>query len=392
MKAFLIAGEPSGDALGARLIKSLKAKCDTLEMSGIGGEQMAEEGFQPIMPMENICAIGLIEVASQVFRLNKVINQMVKEIIRTQPDVVITIDLPDFNFLMGKRLKATGQFKGKLVHYVAPTVWAWRPARAAKVSQFLDGLMCLFPFEPEYFTKHGLRAEYTGHPIVDIDKNEIDMDWFDKVYGKKEDGAIRLGIFFGSRVSEFNTMAPVIKEALLTLLEQHENIELVIPTLPSIEMEVTNLVQDMPCEAYVLTGQKDKWNIFAQCDIAMAVSGTVGLELAYLQVPHFITYKVNPISWVLLKLLVKVKYAHLANIMLDKPLVPEYLQLKCTPLNLARQIYEFIKKPEKAQELKNDLAELEAYLKLPEGVSASDRAAEFVLSVVKDKARRKKAA
>lgn len=380
-KFFFIAGEPSGDALGASLIKSLKATGGDFEFAGVGGDFMAAQGMPSLLPMDELCVMGLWEVLSQITRLNRLIGAMVEEIEGRQPDVLVTIDLPDFNFRVAERLKKRGKFKGRIVHYGAPTVWAWRPGRAKKVAQFLDGMMCLFPFEPEYFTKHGLKSAFVGHPLAEVDLNAADKDAFLTKFNIPAD-SLKIGVFFGSRASEINNLGQTFTESFEILEEQQENITFIVPTLPSLEMEITNLANDLPGAAYISTDQEKKWEAFAACDVAVAVSGTVGLELAYVGVPHLISYKVHPITWVLLKLLVKVKYAHLGNILLDKPVVPELLQFKCSPFNIARGTLELIKKPEVGAAQKEGFAELKKKLSPEEGVLPSQAAAQFVLKFV----------
>ena len=270
--------------------------------------------------------------------------------------MVVTIDLPDFNFRVAERLKKAG-FEGKIVHYVAPTVWAWRPGRAKKVAEYLDGMMCLFPFEPEHFTEHGLSAVYVGHPLIEVNRDEIDSKGFCEEFDIPSD-ITKVGIFFGSRQAEFKKIGPVLIEAIEMLYEQNDNFCLIAPTLPDMEMEITNLANDLPCTTYVLTNQERKWEAFKSCDMAIAVSGTVGLELAYLGIPHVIAYQVHPISWLILKFLVKVEYAHLGNILLDKSVVDECLQNQCTPYNIAKPILDMMTKPEALTEKREALDEI----------------------------------
>ncbi len=189
---FLIAGEPSGDNLGGALISSIRQKSPNAEFFGIGGDIMTAQGLQSLLPMEEICVMGVFEVVTQIPRLLKLIQGVVEEIEARQPDILVTIDLPDFNFQVAKRLKKRGIFNGKIVHYVAPTVWAWRPGRAEKISEFLDGLLCLFPFEPAYFHPYNLRADYVGHPLIEqrLEKSENETKALYDQYGIEPDKKI----------------------------------------------------------------------------------------------------------------------------------------------------------------------------------------------------------
>ena len=389
MKYFFIAGEPSGDALGGPLIKALKEKQPDAKITGVGGLQMQAQGLESLLPMEELCVIGLWEVISQLSRLMRLINAMSEEIIEQQPDVVITIDLPDFNFRVAEKLKRAG-FKGKIIHYVAPSVWAWRPGRAKKVSKFLDGIMCLFPFEPEHFEAHGLRSKYVGHPLIEVKHETLNPDLFKEKYGLRKD-AKKIGVFFGSRPHEFNKIGPIIVESIRMLHEQDDNFILIAPTLPSLEMEITNLANELPCKTYVLTDQKEKWDAFASCDMAIAVSGTVGLELAYIGIPHLIAYQVHPLTYLIIRFLVKIKYAHLGNILLEDKVVDEFLQGDCTPFNLAKTLYKWLKHPEMLEEKQEDLKRVREVLRADDNdFVPSHEAAQFIIDLANNKVKKPK--
>ena len=377
---FLIAGEPSGDALGASLIKGLKAQGVTQEgIFGIGGDLMAEEGLKSLLPMQELCVMGLWEVLGQLPRLLHLIQGVVEEVEKRQPDVVVTIDLPDFNFRVAEKLKKRGIFKGKIVHYVAPTVWAWRADRAKKIAAYLDGVMCLFPFEPPYFEKHGLKAEYVGHPLIEMDKSGFDGPTFRHARGI-EDSDICLGVFFGSRVRELKAHSKIFLETMDVLEEQYSNIHFIIPTLPNLEFEVLELVGSIGKSVHVVTEQNKKWDAIAACNAALAVSGTMGLELAYMGAPHAIAYKAHPLTWLILKLVVKTQYAHLANILLKDEVVPEFLQGKCSTARLAPALMELLNYPDVQNTQKEAFTKLNDMLQLEGGQTPSAKAASFVLS------------
>ena len=169
-RIFLIAGEPSGDALGAKLMQALKAQSkEPIEFRGVGGEKMEAQGLNSLIPMEDLCVIGIWEVMWQISRLMKIMRGMVEEIEEFDPHALVTIDLPDFNFQVASKIRKRGKTNAKLIHYVAPSVWAWRKGRADKVSKFLDGVMCLLPFEPKYFPK--IKAEFVGHSLVEVQRS-----------------------------------------------------------------------------------------------------------------------------------------------------------------------------------------------------------------------------
>ncbi len=372
---FLIAGEHSGDALGGRLMAALRAKGE-VRFSGVGGPMMVAQGLSSLVPMGDLCVMGLVEVFKHYPRLKKLGMMIIEEIEKAQPDVVVTIDLPDFNFRVAKLLKQRGIFKGKIVHYVAPTVWAWRPGRAKKIAKFLDGLMCLFPFEPKYFTKHGLQAEFVGHSLVESGIVAGDGSRFRERYELRNEKCI--GLFFGSRQREIETIGPVLKDVAQKIATAYPQAHLIVPTMVEFEPALLDLLVDVPLSATFVTDAKGKWDAFKACDAAVAVSGTVGLELAYAGVPHVIAYKMNVLSWVLVRLLVRTKYAHLVNILLDKPVVPEFLQDHCTAERIAAGVEVVLNYP---LPQKKAFESMRGMLLPDAAVGPSEKAAGFVLSV-----------
>lgn len=378
---FLIAGEASGDVLGGPLMEALRVTDPDVQFAGVGGEQMKKAGLQSLMPMEELCVMGVFEVLEHLPRLLRLIKAVVVEIEAVNPDVVVMIDLPDFNFRVAKLLKKRGKCDAKLVHYVAPTVWAWRPGRAKKISKFLDGLMCLFPFEPEYFTPHGLKAEYVGHPLASRALNTESGKAFRAANSIADDVKL-VTVMLGSRKSEFKVHAPIFAQAIKYIQEQEPNVQFVMPTLPHLHFEVLEVMSQLSVPSYVLLEDEAKWAGVMASDAAMAVSGTAALELAYAGLPHVVAYKAGFATWVLLKLLVKSKFAHLANIILgrDTAIVPELLQFNCTPEKIARGVLTVLRDDAVADVQRIAFEEVRAQLSTGD-VTASERAARFVLSV-----------
>ncbi len=382
-KIFLIAGEHSGDVLGAGLMKALK-NLGSQEFAGVGGSLMEEQGMKSLIPMEELCVMGLWEIIGQLPRLIRLIEAVVLEIEKFNPDILITIDLPDFNNVVAARLKKRGKCKAKIIHYVAPSVWAWRPGRAKLIARYLDGLMCLFPHEPPYFTKHGLKTEYVGHPMIEHDPSKADGARFRKMFLIKPDVPV-LGLFFGSRDTEIEMHSEILKDVASAIYEQHPDLHVVIPTIPRLEYEAKKLIEDVPYPAFVLVNPDDKWDEFAACNAALAVSGTVGLELAYMGVPHVVAYKMHPVSWMAVKLIVKTKFAHLANILLGERVIPEFLQSKCNSLEIAREMLKlFQDEAERAKQV-DGCKRLREFMTPEPGKLPSAKAAEFVLQFVKSK-------
>lgn len=380
MKIFIIAGEVSGDILGGKLMRSLLALRPELEFSGIGGYNMQEAGLKSLIPMEELSLMGIWEILPKLPNLYRIYKGTLEEIEAFQPDLIITIDAPDFSFRIGAACKRNANINAKIFHYVAPTVWAWRPGRAGRIAKFLDGIICLLPFEPPYFTREKLPAAYSGHQIVE----ERAMIEAASPHAFRETYAIAqhaktIGLFFGSRKKELEKHASTLIEAVNYIAEDYEDIHVIVPTLPSLEYDVTTRLKMLNCPYSLVTNPVNKWAAFKACDMAVAVSGTVGLELAYVGVPHIIGYSMSPFTYQIVKQLVRVKYAHLANIMLNDKLVPEYLQNDFTYEGIYNGLSHFLEKPELADQQRKGFKRVRDIMAIKNNEAPSDRAARFIL-------------
>lgn len=328
-KVFIIAGEESGDQLGASLIRSLKAQNPDIEIRGVGGVAMMLAGMgDSLFPMDHLSVMGLAEILPRIPKFINLIAKTVQAIRVFDPDVVITIDAPDFSFRVQRKIKAAG-IRAKKIHYVAPTVWAWRSGRAAKVAEFLDGMICLFPFEPIYFEREGLKAVAVGHPMVSSGLLEGNAAAFRESHDIPFDRKI-LGLFCGSRSSEVRGLAPLMIDVARQIIAQNPDMICVIPTLPKWQAELEKLCADAGLNAIVTSDPSEKWNAFHMPDIALAVSGTVALEIALAGVPHVVIYKMNRLTWEIVRRVVKSKFAHLGNILLGHLVYPEFIQDNAT--------------------------------------------------------------
>jgi len=338
-RIFLSAGEPSGDFLGSQLMKALKGQLgDAVAFEGVGGPLMAAEGLESLFPIEELSVMGLAEVIPHIWRIRRRICETVMAIEATRPDVVVTIDAPGFNFRIGKALKKRTQ-SIPLVHYVAPSVWAWRPGRARAIAQFLDGLLVLFPFEPPYFLKEGLPTHFIGHPIVELGLDKAKDPSFRERHNIPATAPV-LTLLPGSRRGELSQLLPVFQETVLLLRQKHPDLHVVIPTLPHLEAQI---LEQFAVPATVVTTPCEKFAAYQESRAALAASGTVSLELAAAGLPMVIAYKVNALTWFLIRRLVKVKYACLVNLLLNREVVPERLQKDCTPPQLAAALEPFFK-------------------------------------------------
>jgi lipid-A-disaccharide synthase len=372
---YLIAGEASGDFLGAQLMKALKKQNPNMQFSGVGGELMAAEGLYSLFSMNDLSVMGVMEVLPKLKLLLKRIKQTSDNIIKLNPDVVVTIDAPDFCFRVIRRVKKKSLTHSKFIHYVAPTVWAWRPKRAEKIAKFLDGLICLFDFEPPYFEKEGLSAIAAGHPMMESGLTEAQPLKIGKV------GVPKLGVFFGSRQGEIKRLSPVILESLQKIINEKPEIELIIPTLPHLEKQIRDLIQAIKNPVYIYTDNAQKWSVFKACDAAIAVSGTVGLELAACGVPHVIVYKMNGLTFRILKHIVTTRFAHLANIMADREIVPEFIQGDARADDIANEVLLLLEDRATAQDQSKDFEVIRHQIG-GQNHKPSDLAAEFVLKQI----------
>jgi lipid-A-disaccharide synthase len=374
---FLIAGEASGDLLGARLMQALKKKAPHARFAGVGGARMQAEGLELYFPAEELAHFGLIEVLRHLPQLLRRIRETAEEVKRRRPTALITIDAPDFNFRVARKLKKEGI---PLIHYVAPTVWAWRPGRAAKIAKFLNHLLALLPFEPPYFTEVGLACSFVGHPVVESGAEEGDAARFRAAHSLAAETPL-LVVLPGSRRSEVSRLMPVFREALERLRTRHSDLQVVIPAAPAVAAYVKEHSSTWPLPVILVEGDKAKYDAFAASRAALACSGTISLELALARVPAVIVYKVNPLTFKLARLLVHVKFANLVNIMHKSQIVPELIQDDCTPDRLAAVLDGLLSDEGARQRQIVGLADVAGWLGAGRFVP-SERAAETVLDVV----------
>lgn len=336
MKVFLIAGEHSGDALGASVMKSLTAKLgDDVTYTGVGGPEMEAEGLKSLFPMTDLAVMGVFEVLPRLRLLLKRMNETAHAIELEKPDVVVTIDAPDFCFRVIKKLRKRHN-DVPVVHYVAPSVWAWRAGRAEKVAKFLDHLLCLLPFEPPYFHKEGLKATFVGHPVVTGNLHEGDGVGFRERHGIAQEASV-LCLLPGSRTGEVTRLLGVFGETAERLATQYPGLSVVIPAVDHLKDHIENITAfwSMPV---TVVGPGEKGDAFAASTIAIAASGTVTLELAMAKLPHVIGYRMNALTAMLARRLIKTPYVNLINICLGREAVPELLLENCTADNLAREL------------------------------------------------------
>jgi lipid-A-disaccharide synthase len=384
---FLMAGEPSGDALGARLMAALRRETNgAVRFAGIGGERMIAEGLESQFPMAELSIMGLAEVLPRAFHVLRRVRETVTRIERLRPSAVVSIDATGFCFRVEKRLKARGAGI-PLIHYVAPMVWAWRPWKAKLVARFLDHLMTLLPFEPPYFEKEGLAATFVGHPVIEEGAERGDGAAFRARHGIPADAPV-LAVLPGSRRGEVTRLLPVFAETLERLKAEFPDLRVVVATVGTVADRVTAAAASWPVPAVVLRGRGEKYDAFAAANAALAASGTISLELALARCPMVIAYKVSPVTaWLLRHVFrINVRYATIVNIMLDRELIPELLQENCRPDLLAGIAGRLLRDPAARRAQTEGAAPALQALGL-DGPAPSTRAARVVLAVISSKTR-----
>lgn len=342
---FIIAGEASGDMWGAPIVKELLKKKITLK--GLGGTEMKAAGLKSNQSITPLSIMGLFEVLKNLPAVLKVYNKTMAQIKKFKPDVLFTIDSPGFNFRIAKAVKKWNP-NVKCIHFVAPQVWAWKPERAAKVATLFDHLLCLFPFEPKYFTPHGLKTTVVGHPVIESGVEKGDAKKFKEKYNIKKDSFV-IPLIPGSRKSEIERILPVLLEAAQTLAYAFPKARFFIPTVEATQSFVRDFVKNSHFDLNIklIKGTaENRYDLFAASDVALAASGSVSLELGIAKVPHCVCYKFNPLTYWIGKHLVKTKFANLFNIASNRERIPEFIQDKCTPEKIAHFAFSILSSTE----------------------------------------------
>ncbi|EUK18582.1 lipid-A-disaccharide synthase [Commensalibacter papalotli (ex Servin-Garciduenas et al. 2014)] len=377
-KIWLLAGETSGDELGAKLIKALRHFNPDLKFYGVGGTKMQEQGMEILFPMQDLAVMGLVEVLPKIHMLSNRLNQAAQDIQLKQPDVVVTIDSPGFSLRL---LKKIADLHIPRVHYVAPQVWAWHESRVKKFPGLWEKLLCLLPFEKSFFAKHGLDSAFVGHPILETDVHHGNGQQFRKEHQVPETAPVLL-LMPGSRRSELPKLMPVFKQTLVLLKRQLHDVVAVIPTSPLAKEHVEHTVQDWPIKPIIIHDQQDKYNAYAAANAALTKSGTTTLELALAKVPMIVTYRVNPITAMIARRMIKVPYVCMLNLLANKEVVPELLQEDCNPAHLTATLLGLLTDPQKAKAQQDAFTEIMHQLSGPNNELPSRVAAKEILGMI----------
>ena len=340
-KMFILTGETSGDKLAASVIKELKKKNSQIEYLSVGGSYLKSVGIDSIFDLKEITYIGFTSVLLNIFKIKKKINQTVDEIVRFNPDVLFSVDSPDFTLRVAEKIKNINP-KIKVIHYVAPQVWIWRENRVKNFKKFVDHMLLLFNFEKKYFDKENIPNTFVGHPLLeDNDLTKIDISSLIK--NRKD----IISIFPGSRSSEINTLMPILIKFIKMMNKKFDSYDFFFHVTNENKNAITEfLYSEKIVNAQVISDENIKLKILSNSKFAVSKSGTISLEISNQGIPSIIIYKINFINYLIMKSLVNVKFANIINIINNKEIIPELLQSDCNPQEIFKTVIYFLKHPD----------------------------------------------
>ena len=379
---FLIAGEPSGDLIASRLMVALKRRTgNRVRFAGIGGPLMAEQGLESLFPYSELSLMGFLEVVPHIGRLLGRIRATARAARQLRPAAFVSVDVPGFALRVARRLKGAGF---PLIHYVAPTVWAYRPGRAAAIARYLDHVLCLFPFEPPYFEAEGLDASFVGHPLIEEPIGDADGAGFRSRHGIALAQPV-IAVLPGSRASELRRHEPVFGEVVRTLSRRIEGLHILVPTLPQNRATVAAQTATWGAPVTVIEGKAEKYAAFAASNVALTASGMATLELALAGVPMIVCYRANPLTAAIAHRVVTVPHVAMPNIIAERRAAPEFLQRDCVPRRLLPALEQLMQDAGRQRDQIESLGETAAKLGRG-GPPPSHRAAEVVLRLIEAEA------
>lgn len=353
MKLYLMAGEPSGDKLGAALMEGLKKLAPDIQFKGVAGPLMQAQGMDSLFPMDELSVMGIAEVLPKYPELRRRMHETAQDVINWQPDALLTIDSPDFSLRLAKLVKAA--MKIRTIHYVAPSVWAWRPGRADKMAKSIDQVLALLPFEPPYMEAAGMRCDFVGHPVVaEPVATEAEVATFRKNH--EIGGAPVILVLPGSRRSEVGRLMPIFGEAMRVVLAAKPEARVLVPAAGPVASAVIEAAQKWPGNPIVLDprsaadAESQKRAAFRAADVALAASGTVSLELAHAGTPMVVAYDMNWLSWQIMSRMAQIDTVTLVNLITGRKVVPEFLGPACTPAAIAGALLPLLSDPEAKSE------------------------------------------
>ena len=336
-KIFVLTGEPSGDKLASKVIAQLKSSRSDIEYLSVGGEYLKALGIKSLYDLKEVTYLGFTKVLLNVFKIKKKINETVDKIIEFNPDILFSVDSPDFTLRVAKKVKKL-KSTIKIIHFVAPKVWVWREHRVKHLKSFLDHILLLFPFEKNYFDKENINSTFTGHPLLEEKGNKkVDISQI-----IKENKKI-FSIYPGSRLSEISVLIPILFEFIKLMNEKYTDMFFIFHSTSEHSQLINNFLLEegfKNCE--VISDEKIKSHVLKQSIFAVSKSGTISLEICNAKIPSIIIYKMNIINFFIVKMLVKVKFANIINIAAGEEIIPELLQSSCNSKNIFKTVNDLL--------------------------------------------------
>lgn len=374
MLIYLVAGEHSGDVLGARLMLALRAARPEVQFAGIGGPRMVAAGLAPLFPMADLAVMGLLEVLPRIRMLRRRLQQALEDVRARRPAVLVTIDSPGFTLRLLKQLRTSGI---KRVHYVAPQVWAWHEERVKTFPGLWDRLLCLLPFEQAFFDRHGLPSRFVGHPVLESGAGDGDAARFRARHGLADNARVVV-LMPGSRRSEVPRLLPVFADMLSLLAPDLPGLVPVVPVASAVAATVRKAAARWRVQPLIVTDLDDKHDAYAAASAALTKSGTSTLELALAGVPMAVTYRVNPITAAIARRMIRVPHVAMVNLLAGRQIVPELLQQDCTGAKLAATVRALLSDPAAAGAQRAAFQQVMASLAPPHALPSAAAAAEVL--------------
>ena len=372
-KIFILTGEPSGDKLASKVISKLQKNNPNVEYSCVGGTYLNSLGIKSIFDLKEITYIGFTSVLLNIFKIKNKINKTVEEIIRFNPDILFSVDSPDFTLRVAEKVKKLNN-KIITVHYVAPQVWVWREGRVKKFKKFLDHILLLFEFEKKYFDKENIPNTFVGHPLLEqVSKDKIDLS--NIISNDKK----IISLFCGSRSSEVNLLLPILIDFINMMNAKFDNFTFVFHATDENKNLISEKINNINLKNVdVISDENIKKQILNKSTFAVSKSGTVSLEICNAKVPSIIIYKMNFLNFLIVRMLVKIKFANIINIINNKEIIPELIQNECNAKEIYNSVIYFLKNPEL---MKKQINECEETLnKIRSKTSSSDEASSVLIN------------
>ena len=341
-KIFILTGEASGDMLASKVIENLKKLNSNIEYLSVGGENLKKLGIRSIYDLKEITYLGFTNVILNIFKIKNKINKTVRAIEDFKPDILFTVDSPDFTLRVAERVKIKNP-NIKTIHYVAPQVWVWREGRVKKIKKFIDHILLLFNFEKIYFEKENMSYDFVGHPLLDsTTESAIDIN---QILGKNK---ALISIFAGSRKSEINILTPILLNFIKLMDEKYNDFTYVFhSTKEYSDLIQSHIEKNKVKNCQVISDDKIKNHILKKSVFAVSKSGTVSLEICNAKIPSIILYKMGLINFIIIKILVKTKFANIINIAAKEEIIPELLQSNCNPKKIFTVVSNYLDNPKK---------------------------------------------